>query len=142
MRQTPFCTKNIRLIVKLDSLDDFIDLRLGRKTHLPHMPPPSSSSSHISENNANSTANLPNAATQSETDVNSRSARIRAFRAFQRASPKEREKMRMDMNVNANANRQNRPSWKAVHLMSAEEVRSLFGDIVGGLAFLVSGGVI
>ena len=48
--------------------------------------------------------------------------------------------MQMDMNVNANG--QNLPSWKAVHLMSAEEVRSLFGDIVGGLAFLVSGGAI
>ena len=42
------------------------------------------------------------------------------------------------MNMDGGANRQKSPSWKAVHLMSAEEVRSLFGDIVEGLAFLVS----
>ena len=30
-------------------------------------------------------------------------------------------------------------SWKAVHLMSAEEVTSLFGGIVEGLGFLVGG---
>ena len=28
-------------------------------------------------------------------------------------------------------------SWKAVHLLSAEEVKELFGDMVEGLAFLV-----
>lgn len=28
--------------------------------------------------------------------------------------------------------------WKAVHLLRAEEVKSLFGDVVEGLAFLVS----
>ena len=29
------------------------------------------------------------------------------------------------------------PKWKAVHLLSAEEIRRLFGDVVEGLAFLV-----
>ena len=102
------------------------------------MSPPSS---HISETNPNPTANPRTTPTQSETDLSSRSARIRAFRAFQRASPKEREKMRINMNErNGRANGQKYPSWKAVHLMSAEEVRSLFGDIVEGLAFLVSDG--
>ena len=49
--------------------------------------------------------------------------------------------MRINMNErNGGANGQKYPSWKAVHLMSAEEVRSLFGDIVEGLAFLVSDG--
>lgn len=28
--------------------------------------------------------------------------------------------------------------WKAVHLLSAEEVQGLFADVVAGLAFLVS----
>lgn len=48
----------------------------------------------------------------------------------------------MDERNNVGVNGQKSPSWKAVHLMSAEEVRSLFGDIVEGLAFLVSSRVI
>jgi hypothetical protein len=28
-------------------------------------------------------------------------------------------------------------SWKAIHLLSAEEVKSLFRDVVHGLGFLV-----
>jgi hypothetical protein len=63
-------------------------------------------------------------------DIHSRSARIRAFRAFQRAAPDEREKMRNEM-------KQRGETWKAVHLLSAEEVKSLFKDVVEGLAFLV-----
>jgi serine/threonine protein kinase len=31
----------------------------------------------------------------------------------------------------------NGTTWTAVHLLSASEVRSLFGDVVDGLAFLV-----
>lgn len=134
--------------VLYNSLDDFIDLRLGRGTHLPHMHP-LSSSSRINQVNTN--PNTPTTPTQSSPypepepeinpDLHSRSARIRAFRAFQSATPEEREKMRRDMEENtgngSGAGR-GRPSWKAVHLMSAEEVRSLFGDIVEGLAFLVS----
>ena len=64
-------------------------------------------------------------------DVYSRSARIKAFRAFQRAPPAERERMRMQME-------QRDQTWKAVHLLSAEEVKSLFSDVTEGLAFLVS----
>ena len=36
-----------------------------------------------------------------------------------------------------NGVRRSGPSWKAVHLFSAEEVKSLFSDVVEGLAFLV-----
>ena len=36
-----------------------------------------------------------------------------------------------------NGVRHSGPSWKAVHLFSAEEVESLFTDVVEGLAFLV-----
>jgi hypothetical protein len=63
-------------------------------------------------------------------DIHSRSARIQAFRAFQRAAPGERERMRNEM-------KQRGQTWKAVHLLSAEEVKSLFRDVVEGLAFLV-----
>lgn len=63
-------------------------------------------------------------------DIHSRSARIRAFRAFQRAPPDERERMRREMEQRSNR-------WKAVHLLSAEEVKSLFRDVAEGLAFLV-----
>lgn len=31
-----------------------------------------------------------------------------------------------------------KPEWKSVHLLSALEVKSLFRDVVEGLAFLVS----
>jgi hypothetical protein len=55
----------------------------------------------------------------------SKAARIRAFRAARKRSPhEERERRRAER-------------ARAVHLMSAEEVRSLFGDVVEGLAFLV-----
>lgn len=66
-------------------------------------------------------------------DPHSRSARIRAFRALQRAPPEERERMRRAMNEEARVG----GTWTAVHLLSASEVRSLFGDVVDGLAFLV-----
>jgi hypothetical protein len=72
--------------------------------------------------------------TETTVDPHSRSARIRAFRALQRAPPEERERMRRAMNEEARVG----GTWTAVHLLSASEVRSLFGDVVDGLAFLVS----
>jgi len=94
------------------SLDDYIDVRLGRPTHLPHVHPSSSST-----------------APQTPTaDTHSRSARIRAFRALQRAGPAEREHMRESVRG---------AGLTAVHLLSASEVRELFLDVVSGLSFLV-----
>lgn len=64
------------------------------------------------------------------------SARIRAFRAMKRAPPEERERLRREMEDQTHS-RRNHPSWKAVHLLSAEEALSLFADVTHGLAFLV-----
>ncbi|KAG6334995.1 hypothetical protein ID866_4096 [Astraeus odoratus] len=94
------------------SLDDLINLRLGRPSRLPHMQPSSSPPS------------------------NSASARIRAFRAMKRAPPEERDRLRREMEERAADGPIRKSSWKAVHLLSAEEVRSLFSDVVEGLAFL------
>ena len=110
------------------SLDDFIDVRLGRASPLriPHVhpgpPTPDEPMPHIGSGTAYS-----------------RSARIRAFRAMQRAPPEERERLRREMSFQMTASNY-RPGtdWKAVHLLSAEEVKSLFQDVVEGLAFLVS----
>ncbi|KAG1722638.1 kinase-like domain-containing protein, partial [Suillus paluster] len=96
------------------SLDDFIALRLGRSIGLPHMQSSPSSPAP---------------------DDPTPSARIRAFRAMKRAPPEERERLRREMEERTNS-RGNRPSWKAVHLLSAEETRSLFADVSHGLAFL------
>lgn len=96
------------------SLDDFIGLRLGRSIGLPHMQSSSSSPAP---------------------DDPTPSARIRAFRAMKRAPPEERERLRREMEERTNY-RGNRPSWKAIHLLSAEETRSLFADVTHGLAFL------
>lgn len=73
----------------------------------------------------------------------SRSARIRAFRAPQRAPPEERERLRREMGLNGNGAQAQGAAkapadYKAVHLLSAEEVQGLFSDVVSGLAFLVS----
>ncbi len=73
----------------------------------------------------------------------SRSARIRAFRALQRAPPEERERLRREMGLNGNGAQAQGAGkapadYKAVHLLSAEEVQGLFSDVVSGLAFLVS----
>ncbi|KZT20934.1 kinase-like protein [Neolentinus lepideus HHB14362 ss-1] len=57
-------------------------------------------------------------------EMASRSTRIRAFREKQRTSHQ------------GNARVHSGPKWKAVHLLSAEEIRRLFGDVVEGLAFL------
>lgn len=96
------------------SLDDFIGLRLGRSIGLPHMQSSESSPAP---------------------DDPTPSARIRAFRAMKRAPPEERERLRREMEER-NDSRGNRPSWKAVHLLSAEEAQSLFADVTHGLAFL------
>ena len=95
------------------SLDDYIDARLGRPTHVPH--PTSHASAHEDE---------------SVSDVHSRSARIRAFRAMQRAAPSEASALRAKLNHNGH-------SWTAVHLLSAEEVLGIFGGVAAGLGFLV-----
>jgi len=93
------------------SLDDYIDARLGRPTHPPH-----------------------HGSTQEDdpsSDLHSRSARIRAFRAMQRAAPSEKQAIRAKLN-NIDGN-----TWTAVHLLSAEEVLGIFGGVAAGLGFLV-----
>ena len=84
-------------------------------------------------------------------DPLSRSARIRAFRAFQHATPEEKERMRGnwvggtaggggsngDNSGAAGGTRGGGGEWTAVHLLSADEVKSLFKDVVEGLRFLV-----
>jgi hypothetical protein len=92
------------------SLDDYIDARLGRPTHVPHP----TASAHEDE---------------SSSDIHSRSARIRAFRAMQRAAPSEASALRAKLN--------NNHAWTAVHLLSAEEVLGIFGGVAAGLGFLV-----
>lgn len=107
------------------SLDDFIDVRLGR-----------ASSSRVPE--LHPTSHAPEEAPQPGSGTAySRGARIRAFRAMQRAPPEEREKLRREMSSQIGGGRPG-TDWKAVHLLSAEEVKSLFQDVVEGLAFLVS----
>ena len=77
-------------------------------------------------------------------DVHTRSERIRAFRAFQRAPASEKERMRREMERQFGGSTSDSPSlgaqkaeWTPVHLLSAQEVKSLFRDVVEGLAFLV-----
>ncbi|KAI9444187.1 other/IKS protein kinase [Lactarius indigo] len=95
------------------SLDDYIDARLGRPTHLPH---PASNDASTDDDDTSS-------------EVHSRSARIRAFRAMQRAAPSEKSALRAKLNDNGH-------SWTAVHLLSAEEVLGIFGGVAAGLGFL------
>jgi len=91
------------------SLDDFIDVRLGRNHGSDmHQSGPSGPDIHPPE------------------DIRSRSARIRAFRAQQQAHKQ------------GNPKPSKQPALlKAIHLLSAEEVKSLFHDVTAGLAFLV-----
>lgn len=97
------------------SLDDFIDARLGRSTHSPHL-----------HDQADPQAEATSSAASD--GLRSRSARIRAFRSQQLdkkgKQPQVHKKPPLEM--------------KAVHLLSAEEVKSLFSDVTEGLAFLVS----
>ena len=74
---------------------------------------------------------------ESPADGQSPSARIRAFRAMKLAPPEERERLRREMEEGLGGRAAGRSTLKAVHLFSAEEVRSLFSDVVEGLAFLV-----
>ncbi|KAG8996939.1 putative serine/threonine-protein kinase iks1 [Tulasnella sp. JGI-2019a] len=60
-------------------------------------------------------------------DLKSRSSRIRAFRAQQQKDTTE---------SSASGTRRPPVETKAIHLLSAEELRNLFGDVVTGLAFL------
>ncbi|CCM00802.1 uncharacterized protein FIBRA_02844 [Fibroporia radiculosa] len=113
------------------SLDEFIDARLGRSsaTHFPHI--------HSSSGTA-SPVGSPAAEVSPPHNPQSRTARIRAFRALQRAPPDERERLRRELGLTSDVGGigHKPPDLKAVHLLSAEEVRSLFGDVVSGLAFL------
>lgn len=59
----------------------------------------------------------------------SRSARIRAFRSAQER-PEQRRAQRHE--------KQKVERGRAVHMLSAEEVKSIFNDVVSGLGFLVS----
>jgi hypothetical protein len=65
-----------------------------------------------------------------EIEHDTRSMRIRAFRAAQKA--------KLDSPPEPIYHQRNPREWAAVHLCSAEEVRSIMGDIIEGLAFLVS----
>lgn len=119
------------------SLDDLIDARLGRRApKLPHL--------HASEGGAGgiSVPESAGASPDAGDHPYSRNARIRAFRAVQRAPPEERERLRREMGLNGNgvlpqSNGRGPADWKPVHLLSAEEVHDLFEDVVAGLAFLV-----
>ncbi|KAJ7151236.1 kinase-like domain-containing protein [Mycena filopes] len=108
------------------SLDDFIDVRLGRRSQHIHMHP----APDDNNNNSRSQTPAPDGGSPGP-DQLSRSARIRAFREFQRAPPEQRERRRAEMTRSKSS-----ATWTAVHLLSAEEVKSLFRDVVDGLAFL------
>lgn len=120
------------------SLDDFIDVRLGRPSpnYLAHNHTPGGSYGPKSPEEEPAAANGRNSPS-----LLSRSARIRAFRAMQRAPPEERERLKRELDLSVTAGqkgaRNGKTNWTAVHLLSAEEVKSLFSDVVSGLAFLV-----
>ncbi|ETW76102.1 hypothetical protein HETIRDRAFT_53797 [Heterobasidion irregulare TC 32-1] len=138
------------------SLDDLIDTRLGRPTHLPAFPPSSPSSPSSPTPSSSSPASPDHQSSQGEhhhttehRHQHSRSARIRAFRALQRAPPEDKARLREKLGLGAGspgagaaggggagAGAGGAGAWKAVHLFSAEEVRGLFSDVVEGLAFL------
>ena len=128
------------------SLDDFIDSRLGRRPK--RSPTLRRVSSSLSPSHSRRQASPPPSSDLTNSE-HSRSARIRAFRAFQKLSPSERKATREQKEEeksreNEKEGRRRRMAERgrgvttAVHLLSAEEVRSLFGDIVRGLGFLVS----
>ena len=136
------------------SLDDLIDTRLGRPTHLPAFPPSSPTSPSSPAPSSPSPASPDHQSPQGEhhhttehRHQHSRSARIRAFRALQRAPPEDKARLREKLGLGAGsagtgaggggAGGTGAGAWKAVHLFSAEEVRGLFSDVVEGLAFLV-----
>ncbi|KAF8747800.1 Kinase-like protein [Rhizoctonia solani] len=94
---------------ELGSLDDLILQRLGVKTadRDPDLSEPPSG------------------------EYQTREARIRAFRARAGGGP-----VHTSGEVRRKEARRRAREMKAVHLLSAEEIRSLFGDVVSGLAFL------
>ncbi|KAJ7509442.1 kinase-like protein [Mycena galericulata] len=96
------------------SLDDFIDVRLGRRSHHIHIHNAAGLSDASIPQSPGADHNHANVDNTPGPDQLSRSARIRAFRDGQ-SQPE---------------------TWTAVHLLSAEEVKSLFRDVVEGLAFL------
>ncbi|KAJ6571634.1 kinase-like protein [Mycena capillaripes] len=116
------------------SLDDFIDVRLGRRSHHIHIHP-EGRLSDASLPQPPTPDNQPNIDSSPGPDQLSRSARIRAFREFQRVSPEQRERIRDEM-ARSRANGMPPSTWTPVHLLSAEEVKSLFRDVVDGLGFL------
>ncbi|KAF7350354.1 Other/IKS protein kinase [Mycena venus] len=116
------------------SLDDFINVRLGRESHHIHVHP-AARLSDISLPQSQTGENGSQPSADSSPDQLSRSARIRAFREFQRAPPDQRERMREKLNRNRGSGT-SPATWTAVHLLSAEEVKSLFRDVVEGLEFL------
>jgi hypothetical protein len=95
---------------ELGSLDDLILQRLGVKT-ADRDPDPSEPPSG---------------------EYQTREARIRAFRARAGGGP-----IHTSGEVRRREARRRAREMKAVHLLSAEEIRSLFGDVAAGLAFLV-----
>ncbi|KAI0076545.1 kinase-like protein [Panus rudis PR-1116 ss-1] len=160
------------------SLDDYIDIRLGRPppAHIinhqhnhdlsnhknahnhhasssspsqpsSHLNAHPSSHTHITSNNGHYNNNHYNnhdrnhhnsngAATsvQQEGPIQTRSGRIRAFRQMQKAPPEEKERIKRELAMSPGGGGAN--TWFPVHLLSAEEVKSLFEDVVNGLAFL------
>ncbi|KAG6844144.1 hypothetical protein H0H87_009487 [Tephrocybe sp. NHM501043] len=125
------------------SLDDFIDVRLGRPPQHIHIDPlaqftfPDAASPSPSHIRPTAPVLSPSPSTS---DSHSRSARIRAFRQFQHATPDERDRIKREM-AGARANKRH-GLWKAVHLLSVEEVKSLFQDVVVGLDFLHNKGIL
>ncbi|KAJ7487838.1 kinase-like domain-containing protein [Mycena latifolia] len=116
------------------SLDDFIDVRLGRGSHHIHIHPAARLSDKSLPQTPAGENRQPNLDSPGPDQI-SRSARIRAFREFQRAPPEQRERIREEMARSRN-NGSQPATWTAVHLLSAEEVKNLFRDVVEGLAFL------
>lgn len=117
------------------SLDDFIDIRMGRisANQLPQLR--SSGSTSAAGPPAHDAGLAPDL---DPANAHSRSARIRAFRALQHAPPEERDRLRREMaGLSMYPPRPNDKELKPIHLFSAEEVKSLFTDVVEGLAFLV-----
>lgn len=135
-----FLTRNASVLMQWaegGSLDDFIDIRMGRVSagQLPQLHPSESTlpAQHGTRDSRPTLEPLDSA------DVHSRSARIRAFRALQHAPPEERERLRREMaSVGMHTSSPSEKEWKPIHLFSAAEVKSLFTDVVEGLAFLVN----
>ncbi|KAK7031305.1 putative serine/threonine-protein kinase iks1 [Paramarasmius palmivorus] len=115
------------------SLDDFIDVRLGRQTghnNVWHYNPPLNLQNPFAPSPSNSPFPSPGSVQapspqapqgQDSIDMNSRAARIRAFRAFQKATPEEKERMRRTGRGNGSSS----GTWSAIHLLSADEIKSL-----------------